>query len=225
MALASNALTTAATVEDELGIASGTETARLERLINEASAIAESYAGRTFYRDTAIAEKVMGDEGPYIFVARAPINSITSIEFLGSALSTADYEIHEPNTNGIIYAINGSWARLDINYSDISMTSAKGQQRKAYTVNYDGGWYTPKQEDDAEGTRNLPYDVERAAIMIVSYLRRSLGRDPSITSETLLGASMSYGGAGSSSSSAHWLRSTIPGAAGILNAYRTPILR
>ena len=60
MALATNALTNVATVEDELGIASGTEDARLQRLINEASAIAESYAGRSFYRNTAISEKISG---------------------------------------------------------------------------------------------------------------------------------------------------------------------
>lgn len=227
MALADNALTTVAIMEDELGITPGSETTRLERLINEASAICESYAGRVFYRNTAISEKTYGDEGPYMFVARPPINSITSISFLGGALSTDDYEIHEPDKTGIIYALNGSWARLEINYVDISRTPAKGQLRKAYTVVYDGGWYTPRQEDDAEGTRNLPYDIERACQMLVSYLRKNLGRDLSVTREQLLDSSITYGNSrgGGSGGTGHWLRTALPAVAGILDAYRIPILR
>lgn len=225
MALATNALTTVATIEDELGISSGTEDARLERLINEASAIAESYAGRSFYRDSAVVEKVLGGEGPYLFVARAPLNSVTSISFLGSDISTADYEIHGDGKSGVIYAINGSWARLDVTFNDISRTSAAGMVRKAYTVTYDGGWYTAKQDDDGDGTRDLPYDIERAVILIVSYLRRGMGRDPTVKAESLLESSVAYAAAGAAGSGAHWLRSLVPGAAGILDAYKRAILR
>lgn len=225
MALAENALTTVATAEDELGISSGTETARLQRLINEASAICEEYAGRVFYRDTAIAETVIGGEGPYLFVARPPINSITSITFLGDTVSSGDYEIHEPDDTGIIYALGGSWARLSLNYNDISRTPVNGMQRKGYIVTYDGGWYTQAQDDaDGDITRTLPYSIERACLYIVSHLRRSMGRDPALASESLLSSSVSYRG-GNGASSGRWLQDTVPGAADILNRYKTGILR
>lgn len=220
MALADNALTIVATVEDELGIASGTEDARLERYINEASAIAESYAGRSFYRET-VTENVRGGEGPYLFIAKPPIVTLGSISFLGSAISSADYEIHNADA-GIIYAINGSWQRLSVGYQDISRTPASGQERKAYEVFYSGGWITPNQV----GTRDLPYDIEAAAIMIVSHLYRSRGRDQSIRSESLLQSSVTYGGnAATGAASNNWLRSAIPGAAAILDRYKTAILR
>lgn len=217
MALATNALTRVSTVEDELGIASGTEDARLQRMINVASAAVESYTGREFYRDTAISETVRTTEGPYMFLSRPPINSITSISFLGSALSLGDYEIHSANS-GIVYAINGSWAYAQTYYQDISRTPATGMERKAHTVVYDGGYYTPKQEDDGDGTRNLPYDIEQACILLVSFLRRGMGRDPSIRAESLLGGSVNYTVGGD-------LVQAVPFAATLLSRFRLPVLR
>ena len=220
MPLTANALTTVATCEDELGITADSETARLQRLINEATGIIEGYTGRTFHHDSAVSEDVVGDEGPYLFVTKTPINSITSVSYLGSALSTDDYELHDAY-GGTIYALDGSWFRLGVNFNDISQTMAYGMSRKVYTVAYDGGYFTPQQETNGDGTRTLPYDLERACIMLVSYLRRNMGRDTSIVSESLLGASVSYANPGTG----HWLNSTLPGAAFILNNYKVPILR
>jgi len=220
MALADNALTLVATVETELGLTAGAQDALLERYINQASDLCESYAGKSVYRDTAIVEKVVGDEGPYLFLAKPPINSITSISYSSSNLGTSEYEIHEPAKNGIVYAVSGSWYRSGIHFGDISHTRASGYARKVYTVNYDGGYYTPKQEDDGDGTRNLPYDIEYACLMITSYLYRSKGKDPSIASESLLGSSVSYNTSVSSS-----VLSILPAAAGILNQYKTVIMR
>jgi hypothetical protein len=224
MALATNALTNVTTVEDELGISSGTETARLQRMINIASAMAESYAGRIFYRDTAIEEKVRVGAGPDMFLSRPPINSITSIAFLGSDISSANYEIHSTN-GGIVKHTYGSWGNVQVFYPDVSRTRAAGEERKVYTVTYDGGWYTQPQDDaDEEITRTLPYDIEGACIAIVSALRRQMGRDPSVVSESLLGSSQTYtqpsvvGGS-------NWIEVMVPLAASALAKYRLPVLR
>lgn len=220
MTLAATALTTVATVEDELGISSGTETTRLERMIHAASVTAEQYAGRVFTRTTNISEKVAGQEGPFLFLARPPLNSITSISYLGSALSSGDYEIHSSNA-GIVLNVNGSWYASGMYYGDISRTPVHGVERKSYTVVYDGGWYGPNQSGQ---TRALPYDIEHAVIMIVSYLRRNMGRAGNIASESLLGSSQSYtqpsivGGS-------DWLDVMIPAAAAILKRYKLPELR
>ena len=225
MALADNALTTVATVEDELGISSGTETARLQRMINEASAIAESFAGRSFYRVAADVEKVRGTEGPFLFLSRKPINSITSIAYLGTTLSSGDYEIHGDGTSGIVYAVGGSWSRDGMIYNDISRTRSPGNERLSYTATYDGGWYTPKQEDGGDGTRALPYDIESAVISIVSYLRRGMGRDPSVVAEKLMDASVTFSSGGLDASGAGWLATEVPRAAGILNRYKSVVMR
>ena len=220
MALASNALTLVATVEDELTIAAGTETARLERLIHIASSVAATYACRTFFRSTSISEKSTGGVGPLLILDRPPINAITSITYLGTALSSTGYEIHDANA-GIVYAVGGSWVTSTIGFSDVSGTIFTGVDRKTYTIVYDGGWYTPTQDNGTTIIRNLPYDIEYAAIAIVSYLRRSMGHDSSIASESLLGSSVSYFNPASSvAGGADWLKKSVPAAASVLDRYK-----
>jgi len=159
-----------------------------------------------------------------MILARPPINSITSVVYSGSTIDSSEYEIHNANS-GILYAVAGSWGRTGLYYGDISQTRAMGMERKLYTVTYDGGWYTPKQDDDDEDvTRDLPYDIEQAVLYVVAYMRRQMGRDPSVASESLLSSSVSYasvGGAGGSD----WLTTQIPAAASILSRYRIPVLR
>lgn len=220
MALATNALTNVATMEAVLGLASGSADATLQRVINQASAIAESYANRVFYRNTAITEKHPGQPGPLLVLDQAPVNSITSITYLtGSAEDSSTYEIQDANV-GSVYRISGTWAGIETLYGDSSQTIFTGQGRKVWTVVYDGGWYTPKQDDDGAGTRNLPYDIEQAVISVAVALYRSEGRDPTVTSERLMEAQQTYATGGGSAGSGGWLDSAVPAAAMILKRYR-----
>lgn len=218
MALSANAITLVATVEDELGITAGSETARLQRFINMASDIAESYCRRVFYRVTNISEKVVGGDGPMLILDRAPINSITSISYLGTAIPATDYEIHH-GPAGVVYNINGAWNATWSAFNDISETRYPGVDRLVYTVVYDGGWYTAVQDNGTTIIRNLPFDIEMAVIAIVSHLRRSMGRDSGITGESLLGSSIQYAHSAPGGSS-DWLSTTVPIAASLLNRYR-----
>lgn len=221
MALATNALTTVATVEDELGIASSTETARLERMINIASAAAESYCDRVFYRDTAIAEKVEGTDGPLMFLSRGPVHSITSVVYLTTTLDTTEYEIRDSGGHEqTIYNLNGSWRRGSIRRNDTSQTQVAGFERYGYTVTYDAGWYTPKQDDDdVTVTRDLPYDIEGAVIAMVSFLRRSMGRDPTLKAEAMFESSQQYAVPSGGAGTGNWLVSQVPQAASHLASY------
>lgn len=217
MALASNALTTIATLESVLGLASGSADTALTRAINEASAIADSYAGRVFYRQTAITEKHVGLFGPILTIKNAPLNSITSVSYLGTAVDSSTYEIHDANV-GQIYRVSGTWEGVESSYVDSSGTLYAGAGRKVWTIVYDGGWYTPNQAS-GQITRNLPYDIEQAAIAIAIYLYRAEARDPTLSSESLMDASQSYA-TSSLSSGASWLDQAVPGAAAILRRYR-----
>lgn len=218
MALATNALTNVATLESILGLASGSADAKLQRAINQASAIAESYTGRVFYR-TAHTEKYAGVPGPILVVKNPPINSITSITYLSSTAETSStYEIADADT-GEIFRVSGTWVGLDWGFGDASETLYTGAGRRVWTVVYNGGWYTPKQEDDAEGTRTLPYDVEQAVIGLAVHLYHAESRDPTVTSESLMEASQTYAGTPGGSGS-DWLVSAVPAAAAILKRYR-----
>lgn len=222
MALATNALTNVATMESILGLASGSADAVLQRCINQASAIAESYAGREFYRGT-VTEKHPGQAGPIIVLRRPPVNSITSVTYVGgTAEGSSTYEIHDANLGGL-YRVSGNWVGEDWTYRDSSRTPFLGQGRLVWTIVYDGGWYTPKQDDDGAGTRTLPYDIEAAAIQIATAIYRAEGRDPTLRAESLMEASQTYG-ATSGVGSADWLDSVVPGAAATLRRYRRGLM-
>jgi len=220
MALATNALTNVATMEAVLGLASGSADARLQRVINQASAIAEAFAGRVFYRNTAISEKHPGQNTPIIVLEQPPINSITSVTYLTqSAEDSSSYEIHDANV-GEVYRVSGTWGGVDVLFGDASRTVYSGQGRMVWTFAYDGGWYTPKQDDDSGSvTRTLPYDIEQAVIAIAVALYRAEGRDPTLTGERLMEAQQTYATA-MGSSGGSWLEANVPSAAMILRRYK-----
>jgi hypothetical protein len=192
MALIATSLVNLATVKTDLGISGSSEDTKLERYIHVATDAIEKYCRRTFSRDTAIVEKVAGFGTEKLRVARAPINSITSITYDGTTVDSDDYKIHNANA-GLIFRSGGWWWDAHLTPS-AARRPLPGSEDKLYTVTYDGGWYTQPQ-DDADGavTRNLPYDIEEAAIELVRVIYLSKNRDPSVRSEKLLSWSASYG--------------------------------
>ena len=179
MALAANALTLVATCEAEIGgLTGGSQDALLERYINAASEKIAQYLGYILYNDSAVVEKVAGSDDAFIYIDRTPLNSITSIIWLGdgSTVSSGDYEIWKAG-QGAIYNANG-W-----NDSRISMTDFE-----RYQVTFDGGWVTPQQG----GTRDLPFDLENVCIDMVTTMWRQKGADAGIKSESILSTSVTY---------------------------------
>jgi len=189
--LAQNALTTLDAVKDDLGITDPRCDSRLERAINVASGFIERYTGRIFYRNTAIVEKIAGFGGHALMVNRTPINSIASITFDGITVNAADYSIGDALA-GTIHS-NGGWSWTAHTARNISSSPIPGTERLLYTVTYDGGWYTPKQQDDTSAnTRALPWDLEEVAIELSRLSWHAKSRNPGIASEKLLSWSASY---------------------------------
>jgi len=69
-----------------------------------------------------------------------------------------------------------------------------GSEAKSYTVSYSGGWVTPEQARNSEGAlvRNLPFDIERAVIDMVTSLYLQRGRDRSVTARTAAQGSSTF---------------------------------
>ena len=183
MALASNALTTIASAEAELGLTSGEQDALLTRYIDTASDMIERYVSRKLYYGSAIVEKVAGSGDAFLYISRTPLSSVTSIVWLGdsSTVSASDYSIWEAD-QGAIYKSSG--------WNDAIISSTDFQR---YQVTYVGGWITPQQDaDDAALTRDLPFDLETACINMVVGMWRQKGADRTIRSETVLNTSVHY---------------------------------
>lgn len=191
VALAANALTTLSAVKSDLSITDTTKDIQLTRIINAVSDYIENFTGRIFYRDAAIVEKAKGYGYAHLVVQRTPINSITQIKFRDAIVDSDDYSIDSAESGTIIKT--GGW-----NWTVQTMVSASrppvpGTERLLYEVTYDGGYYTPKQEEDnAANTRALPWDLEDAAIELVRQTYHAKSRDPNIASERLLSWSASY---------------------------------
>lgn len=189
MALNTNALTTVATIEGDLGIS---DPGTFERLINVVSAFVASYCDREFHFQSGKVENLIGTGGQYLHTALRPIVELTSISFDGDALTVTvppdsddDAEVHNASA-GIIYIKSGA------NHSGqrsggILSANLPGTERKLYKVTFDGGYVTPPQG----GTITLPSDLEDAVVMMVAWRHRNAGRDLGIQSEKVLSETQS----------------------------------
>lgn len=201
MTLSVHALSTYATVRDELGLTGTQAQTRIERLIEAASAEFESLANRHFENSTAVTELLPGYGDYRLILRRVPVVSITTIKLLntdGTVADTAtstDFKIEDADAGFI--SKPGGWYWTARTGNDIQASRLSGTELKMVEVVYNGGYITPNQT----GTRNLPYDIEESIIQSVVGLYRAQGRDPTITSETsAAGSSVSYGSSSSDTS-------------------------
>lgn len=177
MSLPANALTTVAAVAAELGITPTLDqSTRLERMIGVASDAIENYCSRKFGRADLV-EAGWSAGGPVLTVERTPVVAVSSITVRGGAVDAAAYDVD--SATGVI-------TRHGVEpepWPDITC----GEQPAV--VAYSGGYLLPP-----DAGRDLPYDLEQAAIDTVVSLWRGAGQDRSITGESVGGASVQYSG-------------------------------
>jgi len=185
--LNANALTTVADARAVLGLTPSDDDIVM-RLVNSASQLFESRCGRKFLL-AALAEDVNGYGSDKINVSRAPIQSVSSIEYQGAELDLTDMVIH--SEAGLIQLPGGFvWTAHTV--GNISRSALPGTERPLYTVNYEGGWITPQHDGDSAApfdgdSRDLPYDIEEAVLSLIRarYAARRTVRDPTLKSQKL----------------------------------------
>ena len=193
--LAANALTTLAEMKAELGITDTASDDALCRGINVASSAIVQFCNRTFHRETSIVEKVAGANTPTVALSRTPIRAITTLTENESALTEGDdFEVENADA-GLLRKIYGSWYYYGPSTGGVNFEPLYGMERPNIEVDYDGGFITPQQEIDNVGwVRDLPFDVEQAAIITASSLFIGRGRDRSVAAERALSGSVQYAG-------------------------------
>lgn len=199
MALGTTALTTLATVNDELGLTSdsGDVDARIERYIMSASEAFASMCDRALHYAVDHVERVSAAGGVYLCVSdHTPIISISEIlwdprDGTTTTVDANDYAISDDGA-GKIERVNGAWASTEVKTQSITRIGT-GRTLPRYKITYTGGYVTPQQAaDDVSLTRTLPYDIEDTVIQMVTTRYRSKGRDQSISSKKVGPASVSY---------------------------------
>lgn len=158
-------LTTLATVKDELGVTAGTPSdATLGRWIHEVSMQISNICHRTFGRETVseLFTEYEASVGP-LKLRRFPVAQVDSVTEGGVLLTTdewlADLEagIVRRRTWGLV---NTHWLPCDV------------------TVVYQAGYQLLGE---------LPYDIERAALLLMRYRHQAGNRDPMVRSEAIPG--------------------------------------
>ena len=200
MSLASNALTTVATVQARARVATGTDDDFIEQLVNEVSGEIERVIGRPVIYGANIVELIGPRGGPKILVERRPIVSLTSVELLSGeswvTLGADHYEIHSADA-GVIYRRFGfPWSAMRAEGVNFNDDQEPGTERHTCRVTYSAGWLTAPQVADGgpfEGQdRTLPYDLERACVLGCVSAYRGDARNRNVRSETVGRASRSF---------------------------------
>lgn len=198
MALTVHALTKWETVRDELGQTGTANQTVFERIVNAVSEAIEMVAGgRHFERGAAIIERVRGNGTSRLILSRTPIVSIASIERLNQDGTVAEtytastYEI-ENAAAGFVYRADG-WPWTGQSASDIAGSPLPWTERASLRVTYAGGWIAPPQDNGTTLIRDLPADLEEAAILSAVSLFRRRGQDRQITGQNVTdGPSVNY---------------------------------
>ena len=173
------ALTTLEEVKAQLSITATDEDTYLESAITRATAAVCTYLNvptatdgtRTLGRETLVETLRLKTYEPFIVLGRYPISSIASITEDGTTVDASEYEIRGA---GIV-------ARLTDDDSTKCWLPVK------IVVTYTAGWLLP--DDDS---RNLPQDIEDAAIALIKAARFNRTRDPLLRSENILESLYSY---------------------------------
>jgi hypothetical protein len=199
VAVAAHALTTLATVLDELALEqdTGPKDTRLERYINAASEFVRTFCGRSFHREDNIAESVRGRGGTLIQVSRRPIITIDSITVDGATLQASTYSVDDAD-RGLIFRSTG-WPWEAARMPGLSYQPIPGTEEPTIVVTYDGGFVTPAQAEAgmfSAAARTLPWDLEDAVVQLVVSRWKLRGRDVRVSSETYdSGGGFTFGGA------------------------------
>lgn len=197
MALKALALTTVQTVAEDLGVASGSADALLERLIHESSQRVATALDRTLHYTASAVDDVEGYGRRLLLLPRTPLVSVTSIAYVEDDGTTtplaADAYAIEDAQAGHVRRVGGSVWSWTGRAAGIRPRAVAGSAQRRWRVTYTAGWVTPQQAaDDPTLTRDLPYDLEALCIQGVVALYRARGSDPAVTRRQVLDASISY---------------------------------
>jgi uncharacterized phiE125 gp8 family phage protein len=160
-------LTLLATVKAELGITDRAEDQNLARWIKQASEAIAKYCNRVFAEETLTETFRLKCREDGLLLTRFPVTAITSVVENDTTLAATDYELASDG-GGVLNRLR--------NERDWQWPIGK------VVVVYTSGYAL---------VTDLPYGVERAAILLVSQYRYAATRDPLLRSEATEGAGSS----------------------------------
>lgn len=153
-------LTTVAKVKATLGISSTDQDELIEDMVRAASDFVVTYCGRDFARQR-VRESIVSKGTPELLLSLTPVINIEFVDYDDSEIT--DWVLYDKEA-GIIQRRNG-FQSTNLPFHTIDRAPSSYHEKR-WHVTYTGGFVLPNW-DVSEGTRNLPYDLERAVIDMV----------------------------------------------------------
>lgn len=167
-------LTTKEKVKQTLNLSSSDHDTMIDDMISATSDFVVNYCGREFAKQR-VKESLPGKGLPEILLSITPLVSVEKVEFDDTEIES--WVIHDREA-GIILR-RGGFRSTNLPFNTINSHPSSYEENR-WHFTYVGGFILPGWNGN-NGTRNMPYDLERAVIDIVKgqYLSRDI--DASIT--------------------------------------------
>lgn len=162
-------LSTLDRAKTELGETGTANDAEIGKMLAEAGALAETYCGRVFARQT-YSERLGPGRYSSVWLRRWPVVSLTSITLDGTA---QDLTVE---TTYLLDGATGELRALSDGYPSAWCAA------KSLVVVYAAGYLLPEQAG-----RDLPADIESAVLALLRARWRAKGRDPNLRQITTEG--------------------------------------
>lgn len=191
-------LTTEARLQQELRTYISGDDAELIAIIEEASYDIQNRCNRDFFYAYNFTESLAAYASTNLQVKRhCPIDTTqpVSVIFDSAPFDPNVFTISNPALGYIFNKTGWYWTAPLL--PNVQQDPFPGYENKLYQVTYSGGWVTPQQavdnpDDPILSVRTLPYDVERACLMLCVWLYRTRGQNPMFKSERLMSYSYAY---------------------------------
>jgi hypothetical protein len=176
-----------------IGTTSTADDNKILAALTRATSLVEAYVGYPLRRQV-YSESVAGYGGIELRVSRAPVLSIESVLYSTEIVDPTSYAIGDAEA-GLVYREQGWPWTAGIEY-DLTPRVVPKSELKSFTVTYEAGFCVNGSTADGWLTTGepVPADIESALVTAATFLYKSAGRDPSVSSKRIGDLSITYQG-------------------------------
>jgi hypothetical protein len=164
----------------------------LPAVITAASRALSNVLGYPAHLREEVVETVAGAGGAYVWLKAGQVRQLRAVSVYGQELPTEAYALDSAR-HGRVVRRGGLWPFTGSSSAGVSSIPLRTHDTGDIAITFDAGWVTPGQVALTPSLeRDLPEDLEEAALLTVTAWWRRRGRDTDVQSESLGDASLSY---------------------------------
>jgi hypothetical protein len=176
-----------------IGTTSTADDGKILAALARATSLVEAYVGYPLRRQV-YSESVPGYGGNELRVSRVPIHAIESVLYSMEQVDPTSYEIGDAEAGFIHRPMGWPWT-AGVEY-DLGPHIVPKSELNSFTATYEAGFCVNGSTADGWLTTGepVPADIESSLVTAATFLYKSAGRDPSVTSKRIGDLSITYQG-------------------------------